>query len=64
MGFVPIGFVLVIVVALAMDFWLFRSGGGLSSRAVGLRKESSLRVGVPVGQGQGSSATSWPRSAP
>ena len=43
-----IGFVLVFIVALAMDFWLFRSGGGLSSRAVGLRKESSLRVGVPV----------------
>ena len=50
MGFVPIGFVVVLLVALAIDVWLFRSGGGLSSRAVGLRKESSLRVGVPVGR--------------
>ena len=47
-GWLPIGFVLVILVALGMDFWLFRTGGGLSSRAVGLRQESSLRVGVPV----------------
>lgn len=47
-GFVPIGFVLVLLVAVVMDLWLFRTGGGLSSRAVGLRKESSLRVGVPV----------------
>ena len=47
-GWVPVGFVLVIIVALIMDFWLFRSGGGLSTRAVGLRQESSLRVGVPV----------------
>ena len=49
-GFVPIAFVVVVLAALAMDLWLFRSGGGLSSRAVGLRKESSLRVGVYVGR--------------
>lgn len=49
-GFVPLGFLVVLVIALLGDFWLFRSGGGLSSRAVGLRGESSLRVGVHVGR--------------
>ncbi len=49
-GFVPIAFIAVVIVALAADFWLFRAGSGLSSRAVGLRKESSLRVGVHVGR--------------
>jgi ribose transport system ATP-binding protein len=48
LGWVPFGFVLVVLVALAMDVWLFRSGGGLSSRSVGLRQDASLRVGVRV----------------
>ncbi len=45
---VPVGFIVALVVAAAMDFWLFRSGSGLATRAVGLEAKASERVGVRV----------------
>ncbi|KQT93487.1 hypothetical protein ASG49_00210 [Marmoricola sp. Leaf446] len=47
-AYVPIGFIVAIAVAAAMDFWLFRTGGGLATRAVGLESKASERVGVRV----------------
>jgi ribose transport system ATP-binding protein len=47
-GFVPVGVVAIVLIAGLLDFWLFRSGGGLSARSVGFRRESSLRVGIRV----------------
>lgn len=48
-GFVPVAFVVVVVVALAADVWLYRSAGGLSARAAGLDEQSAERRGVSVG---------------
>ncbi len=46
-GFVPYAFIGVIVLAVAWDFWLYRTAGGLTARAVGSDEESSRRIGVP-----------------
>jgi ribose transport system ATP-binding protein len=48
-GFLPVGFIAVVVVAIAGDVWLYRSGGGLSTRSVGLDETSAARLGAKVG---------------
>ena len=48
-GFVPVAFVIIVAVAVAADFWLYRSAGGLAARATGLDEESAKRRGVRVG---------------
>ena len=48
-GFLPIAFILVVVVAIAGDLWLYRSGGGLLTRSVGLDETSAARLGARVG---------------
>ena len=46
-GFVPIAFVGVVILALLGDYWLYRTPGGLTARAVGLDETSARRLGVP-----------------
>jgi ribose/xylose/arabinose/galactoside ABC-type transport system permease subunit len=48
-GFMPIAFIGVVVVAVLADLWLYRSGGGLTARAVGLDETSAGRRGAQVG---------------
>jgi ribose transport system ATP-binding protein len=48
-GFVPVAFIAIVVVAIAADVWLYRSAGGLAARAMGLDEESAKRRGVRVG---------------
>jgi len=48
-GFVPIAFIVIVAVAVAADFWLYRSAGGLAARATGLDEQSAERRGVSVG---------------
>ena len=45
-GFVPIAFVAVVGLAALCDLWLYRSAGGLVTRAVGLDEISSRRLGA------------------
>jgi ribose transport system permease protein/ribose transport system ATP-binding protein len=47
-GFVPIAFIVIVVVAIAADVWLYRTTGGLAARATGLDEQSANRRGVPV----------------
>src|SRR5262245_27623840 len=49
-GFVPIAFIVIVVVALAADVWLYRSSGGLAARATGLDEQAADRRGVRVGR--------------
>jgi ribose transport system ATP-binding protein len=49
-GFMPIAFVGVVVLALLWDLWLYRSQGGLSVRAVGLDETSARRLGTNTGR--------------
>jgi ribose transport system ATP-binding protein len=46
-SFVPYAFIGVVVAAAAADFWLYRSAGGLTARAVGADEVSARRIGVP-----------------
>ena len=48
-GFVPIAFIVIVVVAFAADVWLYRSSGGLAARATGLDEQAADRRGVRVG---------------
>jgi ribose transport system ATP-binding protein len=48
-GFMPIAFVVIVVIAFAADIWLYRSSGGLAARATGLDEQSADRRGVRVG---------------
>jgi ribose transport system ATP-binding protein len=48
-GFMPIGFLAVLVVAILGDVWLYRTGGGLLTRSVGLDETSAARLGARVG---------------
>ena len=48
-GFMPVAFIGVVVVAAAADLWLYHSGGGLTARAVGLEETSARRRGARVG---------------
>jgi ribose transport system ATP-binding protein len=45
-GFVPLAFVGVAVLAVIADLWLYRTRGGLALRAVGLDQTSSRRLGM------------------
>ena len=45
-GFVPLSFFLLVVIAIAGDWWLYRSASGLRLRATGFREEAAKRNGV------------------
>jgi ribose transport system ATP-binding protein len=49
-GFMPIAFIGVVVLAVLWDLWLYRSRGGLSLRAVGLNETSARRLGTSTGR--------------
>jgi ribose transport system ATP-binding protein len=49
-GFVPIAFIGVVVLAVVADIWLYRTRGGLALRAVGLDATSSRRLGMSAGR--------------
>ena len=49
-GFMPIAFIGVVVLAVLWDLWLYRSRGGLSVRAVGLDETSARRLGASTGR--------------
>ena len=49
-GFVPIAFVGVVVLAALADVWLYRTRTGLAMRAVGLDETSSRRLGMATGR--------------
>jgi ribose transport system ATP-binding protein len=46
-GFVPVAFIGVVVLAVAWDLWLYRTPGGLTTRAVGMDETSARRLGAP-----------------
>jgi ribose transport system ATP-binding protein len=48
-GFMPVALIVIAVVAVASDVWLYRTSGGLAARAMGLDEESAARRGVRVG---------------
>jgi ribose transport system ATP-binding protein len=47
-GSVPISLVVIVLVALTADIWLYRTRSGLKTRAVGFREEAAKRNGVHV----------------
>jgi ribose transport system ATP-binding protein len=47
-SYVPFAFIVLVVLVLAMEYWLYRRGRGLALRAVGYDVESALRVGERV----------------
>jgi ribose transport system ATP-binding protein len=49
-GFIPISFIVVAALAIALEWWLYKTPRGLALRATGLRSESALRVGWRVGR--------------
>ena len=49
-GFLPIAFVAVVVLAVLADVWLYRTRTGLAARAVGLDETSSRRLGMATGR--------------
>jgi ribose transport system ATP-binding protein len=49
-GFVPVAFVGVVVLAAIADVWLYRTRTGLALRAVGLDATSSRRLGMATGR--------------
>ena len=49
-GFLPVAFVAVVVVAVLADVWLYRTRTGLAARAVGLDETSSRRLGMATGR--------------
>ena len=49
-GFLPIAFIGVVVLAVVADIWLYRTRGGLALRAVGLDATSSRRLGMSAGR--------------
>ena len=49
-GFVPVAFIGVVVLAIVADFWLYRSRTGLAIRSVGLDETSSRRLGIRTGR--------------
>ncbi|MGH3049903.1 MAG: ABC transporter permease, partial [Gaiellaceae bacterium] len=49
-GFVPLAFVCVVVLAALADLWLYRTRAGLALRAVGLDVTSSRRLGMSTGR--------------
>lgn len=49
-GFVPLAFIGVAVLAVVADVWLYRTRPGLALRAVGLDETSSRRLGMGTGR--------------
>ena len=49
-GFVPVAFIAVVVLAVLGDLWLYRSRSGLALRAVGIDETSSRRLGMGTGR--------------
>jgi ribose transport system ATP-binding protein len=49
-GFVPVAFVGVAVLAVLADVWLYRTRTGLAMRSVGLDETSSRRLGMATGR--------------
>jgi ribose transport system ATP-binding protein len=49
-GFVPVAFVCVVILAALADIWLYRTRSGLALRAVGLDATSSRRLGMSTGR--------------
>jgi ribose transport system ATP-binding protein len=47
-GFVPISTIALVVIAVALEWWLYRRRSGLALRGVGFHAESALRVGWKV----------------
>jgi ribose transport system ATP-binding protein len=45
-GFVPYGFIGLVVLAVLWDLWLYRTRGGLATRAVGFDEGSARRMGL------------------
>jgi ribose transport system ATP-binding protein len=49
-GFVPVAFIAVVILAVLGDLWLYRSRSGLALRAVGIDETSSRRLGMGTGR--------------
>jgi ribose transport system ATP-binding protein len=49
-GFVPVAFIGLVVLAVVADLWLYRTRTGLALRAVGLDETSSRRLGMATGR--------------
>ena len=49
-GFMPIAFIGVVVLAVVWDLWLYRSRSGLALRAAGLDETSARRLGTNTGR--------------
>jgi ribose transport system ATP-binding protein len=47
-GFMPVALIVLGVIAVAADIWLYRTSGGLAARAMGLDEEAAARRGVRV----------------
>ncbi len=45
LGFIPAPFIILVVLTVALEIWLYRTRGGLALRAVGFNAQSSDRVG-------------------
>jgi ribose transport system ATP-binding protein len=49
-GFVPVAFIGIVVLAIVADLWLYRTRAGLAMRAVGLDEVSARRLGMSTGR--------------
>jgi ribose/xylose/arabinose/galactoside ABC-type transport system permease subunit len=49
-SFIPVAFIVVVVLAVLGDAWLYRTRSGLALRAVGLDETSSRRLGMATGR--------------
>jgi ribose transport system ATP-binding protein len=49
-GFVPVAFIGIVVLAVLGDLWLYRTRSGLAMRAVAIDETSSRRLGMGTGQ--------------
>jgi ribose transport system ATP-binding protein len=47
-GFMPVALIVVALLAVLADVWLYRTSGGLAARAMGLDEDSASRRGVRV----------------
>lgn len=47
-GFMPVALIVIALIAVVADLWLYRAPGGLAARAMGLDEEAAARRGVRV----------------
>jgi ribose transport system ATP-binding protein len=47
-GFLPVSFLCLVVLAVGWDRWLYHTAGGLATRATGHDEEASRRIGIPT----------------